>query len=358
MTRLVDVDPRSGNLIIIVNKKMKQGKIIQMNVCGIDVSKDTLEVVIRKEEKSQKSKTFENSPEGHLKLIKFLIKQKIESICLEATGSYHFDITILIANNEHLKIMVINPRAAYNFAKAMMQRTKTDAIDAEMLAQYADRMAFVEWQAPATEVIALRTAGRWLAASSKELTRLKNQLHAFESTQETPDFIIGSVEERIKALAEDVILLEKEAHKLIEANENLMIKYALLLSMTGIGDKTALKLLGEIMMLPSDMSAKQWVAHAGLFPQIIQSGSSVNKKTRIGKAGNRYIRGALYMPALVAAYRDPNISGFYWHLVNDNGLRKIQALCAVMRKLLLSIHAMFRTNTPFNGECFYTLKEV
>ena len=100
------------------------------------------------------------------------------------------------------------------------------------------------------------------------------------------------------------------------------------------------------------------MAHAGLFPQIIQSGSSINKKTRIGKAGNRYIRAALYMPALVAAYHEPHIRGFYQHLVNDNGLKKIQALCAVMRKLLLSIHAMFRTKKPFNGNAFYSLKEA
>jgi hypothetical protein len=63
------------------------------------------------------------------------------------------------------------------------------------------------------------------------------------------------------------------------------------------------------------------------------------------------------MPALVAAHSDSHISGFYQHLVNDNGLKKIQALCAVMRKLLLSIHAMFRTKKQFNGACFYTLKE-
>jgi transposase len=75
--------------------------------------------------------------------------------------------------------------------------------------------------------------------------------------------------------------------------------------------KTAVKLLGEVMVLSPDMSAKQWVAHAGLFPQIIQSGSSINKQTRMSKAGNRYIRGALYMPALVAAHSDSHISGFY-----------------------------------------------
>lgn len=329
-----------------------------MNICGIDVSKDTLEIVIRKNNRSQKSKTFENSPEGHVKLIHFLIQKKTELICLEATGSYHLDIAILISEVDALKIMVINPKAASNFAKAMMQRTKTDATDAEMLAQYADRMDFVEWQAPLSEVLSLRTCSRWLEASSKELTRLKNQLHAFEMTQTTPDFIIKSVKERIERLMQEIVNLEKEAFDIINKNEELKEKCELIISVKGIAYKTAIKILGETLVLSPDMTAKQWVAHAGLFPQIIQSGSSINKKTRIGKAGNRYIRAALYMPALVAAHHDPHISAFYQHLINDNGLKKIQALCAVMRKLLLSIHAMFRTKKPFNGKYFYTLKDA
>ena len=159
-----------------------------MKVCGIDVSKDTLEVVIRKNDRSQKSKTFGNSPEGHLKLTQFLTQRKIDLVCLEATGSYHLDVTIFISEVNDLKIMVINPKASNNFAKAMMQRTKTDASDAEMLAQYADRMEFVEWKAPSRDVISLRTCSRWLEASSKELTRLKNQLHAMAVTQTTPSF--------------------------------------------------------------------------------------------------------------------------------------------------------------------------
>ncbi len=329
-----------------------------MNVCGIDVSKDTLEIVLRKNKQSQKSKTFDNSPEGHLKLLKFLISRKIDYICMEATGNYHLDIATMIAATDNLKIMVLNPTAANNFAKAMMKRTKTDAIDAEILAQYADRMDFIEWQAPDKEVMSLRVVGRWLEASTKELTRLKNQLHAFEITKTTPSSVLKSIKNRIVTLEQEISDLEKEALDIIKNNSEINEKYELLISVKGIADKTAIKILGELLVLPSDMSAKQWVAHAGLFPQIIQSGSSINKKTRIGKAGNRYIRGGLYMSALVAAYHDPHVSGFYQHLVNDNGLKKIQAVCAVMRKLLLSIHAMFRTNKPFDGAYFYTLKEA
>jgi transposase len=209
-----------------------------MNVRGIDVSKDTLDVVIRKNGQSQKSKIFDNSPEGHLKLTKFLISRKIKYICLEATGSYHFDIAIMIAKTNDLEIMVINPKAANHFAKAMMQRTKTDAADAEMLAQYAERMDFIAWQVPASDVLALRTCGRWIDASSKELTRLKNQLHAFEATQETPDFIVKSVKERIKTLTEEIVILEKEALDIIKKSNNLKEKYELLISIKGIANKT------------------------------------------------------------------------------------------------------------------------
>ncbi len=70
---------------------------------------------------------------------------------------------------------------------------------------------------------------------------------------------------------------------------------------------------------------------------------------------NKYIREALYMGAMSAAKHDPNIRGFYQHLINDNRLKKIQALCAAMRKLLVAMHAMLKTDKPFNSQLFYSL---
>ncbi len=101
------------------------------------------------------------------------------------------------------------------------------------------------------------------------------------------------------------------------------------------------------------MRAKQWVALAGLDPRTHESGSSVSKPPRLSKAGNRYLRLALFMPALSAALHEPNVRAFYHHLIEARGLKKIQALCAVMRKLLLAIHAMLKTHTPFDGSRFY-----
>ncbi len=79
------------------------------------------------------------------------------------------------------------------------------------------------------------------------------------------------------------------------------------------------------------------------------------KKPRLSKAGNKYIRQALYMPALVATRFEPNIRGYYMHLIEDNGLKKVQAVCAVMRKLLHAIHGMLKDKKEFDGTRFYTL---
>ena len=106
------------------------------------------------------------------------------------------------------------------------------------------------------------------------------------------------------------------------------------------------------------MQAKQWVAMAGLDPRQLLSGSSVSMKPRLSKAGSRYLRIALYMPALSAASHHPNVRAFYHHLIENRGLKKIHALCAVMRKRLLAIHALLRTNAPFVGSRFFSLTDT
>jgi transposase len=102
------------------------------------------------------------------------------------------------------------------------------------------------------------------------------------------------------------------------------------------------------------MRANQWVAHAGLDPRPHESGTSISKPRRISKAGNKYIRAALFMPALVALKLDPHIKAFYEKLVGA-GKKPIQAVVAVMRKLLHAIWGMFNHDQEFIGEKFYAI---
>ena len=102
----------------------------------------------------------------------------------------------------------------------------------------------------------------------------------------------------------------------------------------------------QVSRLAPDMTARQWVAHAGLDPRHHDSGTSIHKPARISRAGNRYLRAALFMPALVATQHDPNIRAFYQKLV-DRGKTKMQAIVAVMRKLLHALHGMLHTDSDF-----------
>src|SRR5207248_3320256 len=95
-----------------------------------------------------------------------------------------------------------------------------------------------------------------------------------------------------------------------------------------------------------------WVAYAGLDPREYSSGISVRKYTRISKVGNRHLRCALYMPALVASRREPYLRGFYEHLL-ARGKKKKQALMAVARKLLHAVFGMFRSDRPYEGGRVY-----
>jgi len=286
-------------------------------------------------------------------LINRLRKAKVSRVCLEATGQYHLDL-VLALDNAGFAVMVINPKAAKRFAEALHTRTKTDAVDAAVLAQFALRMPFEPWQRPDDLALAIRACAHRIAALNKLRTQTKNQLHAAQLTATTPDFLIAELHHTIAHLEAQIAHLRQQARNLIVADEALQPTFELLISVTGIAAASAIQLLGELLVLPEDLRAKQWVAMAGLDPREHSSGSSVKKKPCLSKAGNRYLRMALYMPALSAANHDPNVKAFFLHLIEKRGLKKLQAVCAVMRKLLLAIHAMLRTISPFDGRRFFT----
>ena len=321
------------------------------------VSKNSFDVVTIVEGKVSNAKQFENDSTGYKKLIKHLSKKSITHVCLEATGHYHLDLALALNKPSKIKLMVINPRVAHNFSKVLNQKSKTDETDAYVLAQYTLRMEFEEWQAPDEALFAIRSCSRHLSQQVKMQTALKNQLHAYQSTDFTPDFIVESMVQNLKQLKQQIDQLVEHTIELISGSVVAKNMYDRLVSINGIADRTAIKLIGELALLDPNMKPKQLVAHAGLNPTIVQSGSSINKKSRISKTGNKYIREALYMTALRMAHHDLNVSAYYQHLINDNHLAKRQAICAVMRKLLMSINCMLRQNTGFDPQRFYRLEE-
>lgn len=127
-----------------------------------------------------------------------------------------------------------------------------------------------------------------------------------------------------------------------------------LISIKGIARASAVQILGEISVLPPDMTVRQWVAHTGLDPRAFESGESVSKPARISRVGNEYLRSALFMPALVAVRYEPRVKAYYEALI-ARGKKPKQAVVAVMRRLLHSIYGMFKHGCDFDGELFYAL---
>lgn len=328
-----------------------------MNHIGIDVSGKELSVVVSVHGKHRKAQRYENTSEDHKRLAAMIQKLQGESIaCMEATGMHHFDLAVALSRAEKIAVTVINPKAAHNFAKALMQRCKTDNIDADVLASYAERMPLVEWQRPSEEALALRALARRISATSKIKAQVKNQLGALMVTQETPEVILTQTRSLIGTLEEQIASFRTNALNIIGEDKELREVFALITSMKGIAEASAIQLLGELLTMPDDLTVKQWVAYAGLDPRHFESGSSVVKKTSISKAGNRYIRQALYMPALVASRSEPHVAAYYKHLQEKRGLLKIQAICAVMRKILHAIYGMLRSKQPFDGRMFFRME--
>jgi transposase len=320
---------------------------------GIDVGAEELVLVILKNGKPFDPQKFSNTPADRARLVKKLVKLPGIVVCLEATGIYHFDLAIAL-HDAGVLLMVVNPKASHNFAKVLMKNSKTDAVDAHTLAEYAARMDFVAWTRPSDETLNLRSFARRINALTGQKAAAKNHLHALTSTQETPKAVLRDAKLAITQLEKRIDRLTADALILIGKYSELTRILALLIGIKGIGETSAIALMGELLLLPPGLSHREWVKFAGLDPRSFDSGKSVHKKTRISKAGNAHIRSALYMPALSAKQHDPHVKAYFQHLV-DNGKKPLQAVCAIMRKLLHAIHGMLKHNKPYDNTRFYAI---
>ena len=320
---------------------------------GIDVGAEELLLVIRNNGTSYKAQKFTNTPADRARLVKKLTKLPGIIVCLEATGVYHFDLSIAL-HDAGVALMVVNPKASHNFARALMKNSKTDAVDAETLAQYAERMDFIAWTRPSDEKIAMRSFARRIDTLTRQKAAAKNHLHALSASQETPQAVLRDVNLSISQLEKRIDRLTQEALVLISQYPELERVFRLLVSVKGIGETSAIALMGELLLLPPGLSHRAWVKFAGLDPRAFDSGKSVHKQARLAKTGNRHIRSALYMPALSAKQHDPYVKAYFQHLV-DNGKKPLQAVCAVMRKLLHAIHGMLKHDQPFDNTRFYAM---
>lgn len=154
--------------------------------CGIDVSARSLTVAIQRVGQSVQQGSFANNPKGHSALIVWLRKAKSPvRVSLEATGIYSLDLAFALDAAEGIEVAVLNPRVANRFAQTI-RRSKTDAADAEVLAEYTHRMPFTAWVAPSSSSMRLRSIVRHIESLSVQSAQNQNRLHAAHGSTSTP----------------------------------------------------------------------------------------------------------------------------------------------------------------------------
>src|SRR5271170_106616 len=295
--------------------------------CGIDVSAKSLTVAIQHVHQPVEQRSFPNTLIGHKALIVWLRKTKSPvRVSLEATGIYSLDLAFALDAAEGIEVAVLNPKVANRFAQTI-RRSKTDAADAEVLAEYTHRMPFTAWIAPSSSSMRLRSIVRHVESLSVQSAQNQNRLHAAHGSTSTPGCVVQDLKRSVASLEQRIHKLRREAMTLVRQDDLLRKRFDLLVSIPGIAQVSAMQLLAELSTMPSDLTVRQWVAHSGLDPAHEISGSSVRKASRISRAGNRHLRRALYMPALVASRCDPHAKAFFDSLLARNKARLQGAHC-------------------------------
>lgn len=289
---------------------------------GIDVSKATLDVFIST---YGLSLTLANDKQGIRKIISECKKYRVRIVALEPTGKYH-RLADEMLDEAGIAVAIINPFQSRQFANSMGRLAKTDMIDAQVLALFAERMKPPPVKPPALQYKFLRDLHTARRQTIKELGDLKRQLH----TTEHP-LAARQIKARIAMVERHKADLEVEIHALIETDSDLKQKMAILLSIPGIGKVTATTLIADLAEL-GQVNARQIAALAGVAPMNWDSGTK--QGNRMIRGGRVSVRNALYMCAVCCIRRDGTLSCFYRKLIRRGKPPKV-ALTAVMRKLVI-----------------------
>lgn len=313
---------------------------------GIDIGGSYHVASIQDQGKRRELK-LDNQPAGFFKLIKQLRPDRCR-VVMEATGVYYLDLALALVD-AGISVMVVNPKQSHHFAKALGLQSANDRISARMLAEFSARMPFQAWTPPPALWLAFRSIARQINRLTKQQTAAKNRLHALQSFQRTPLILLNDEQQGIALIEQRIERLTQAAQTLIDEDPELARLYQQVISAKGIARASAIAILGELIVLPRTLNAKQCAKHAGLDVKFKQSGTSVESKPRLSKAGNAYLRSALYMPVLVATQHDPVTKARY-EALKARGKTPKQAIGALMRKYLTGLWAVVKNNEPFDSQ--------
>ena len=309
---------------------------------GLDVAKASVQGELRLPSGRKVGLHFANNPGGFAQLARLLEQHQAGTVCagLEATGPYSRALAGWLHAQGH-RVSLLNPRRVKDYARSAGARNKTDRLDASLLADFLLAHQPPAWTPPTPAVAQLQALVRRREQLSLLLQGEKNRLEGVDPQMRASLQRIGA------ALQAEKARLEKLITQQIRTEHALARNHELLSTIKGIGSLTAAILLAEMAGPDQVPRARQAAAHAGLAPRREESGTSLRRRKGLGKEGNRHLRKALYMPALVAIKYNPPLRAFAQRL-SANGKPKMAIVCAVMRKLIHLAFGVLKHQQPFN----------
>lgn len=325
---------------------MNQSRV-GLPILGIDVSKKKFNVALLRGGK-YKHKKFSNNQEAFKQLGQWLAEQGVGQLhaCMESTSTYGEPLAEYLYDRG-FKVSIVNPARIKGFAQSELMRSKTDKIDASLIARFCSAMSPGLWEPEPKEIRELRSLVRRVEALVEMRQQEINRLEVSEKLIRRP------IQDHIDYLTKQINSLKSKINQHIDKHPQLRDKQKLLESIPGIGESTIHIVLAHFAYTQKFGSAKCLCSFLGIAPREYQSGNSVRGRSRMSKVGRASLRKALFMPALVALRYNPIIIDMRERLT-EAGKPKMLIVGAAMRKLVHLIYGVLKNGVPFDPE--YSLK--
>jgi len=330
-------------------------KKIVKQVVGIDVAQKELVITLGRMQDDwmpelYARKSFENTKKGFTALVSWVGKLTVDGCqiryVMEATGVYHESLAYFLDENGH-GVTVVLPNKISNYFKTLEVKTITDKTAADAIALFGLEKKLNLWKKPKPIFKKIRQLTREREQLIQSRTIAKNQLHAEQSEAEPGKKTIERLKKQIAFFNKQEKEIKEELDALQQSEEQVNKTIKRISSITGVGKLTAATVLAETNGFELVRNKRQLSSYAGYDVREKQSGTSVNGSSRISKKGNKYLRKAMYMPALTAIRHDDRFKAVYARLIARHGI-KMKAAVAVQRKLLEMIYTIYKANVPYD----------
>lgn len=313
-------------------------------VLGIDIAKAKFQAALLVADKVR-HKTFPNTAPGFQQLAEWLHRHAVAGVhaCLEATGTYGEALATWLHDSGH-RVSVVNPLIIHAYARTQLARSKTDRLDAELIARFTATQQPPLWTPPAREIRELQALVRRLDALQGMRTQEANRLAAGVVVDDVRD----SIEAVLAGLDAQIAHLRRRIRAHLDQHPGLRAQHDLLTTIPGIGDATAAVLIAELFD-KRYTSARQAAAFAGLVPRLVESGT-LRRRARLSKIGPSRLRKALYFPAVTALRWNPTIRAVRTRLAAA-GKPPMVIIGAAMRKLIHLAYGVLKSGRAYEPTC-------